>query len=312
MIEIVKDVINKYTDVFSLSKKPHTINFLKISGRQDRNALVPFACFIDNNDNPNFFVKFPRNPLKPSRISSEFYSLKKVQCILSKEIKSSVPDPFWLNNKPVFSIQRALPGYPMISEINSTNFYSLNKDALSWLSKFHNQTKEKNESNMFIHRRLNEMKNKINSELFLKVEKKLLKNIDQYDLPISQIHGDFNVHNILIYKKRLGIIDWEESAVNLSLIDVFHFITVSSFSVLFKRSDKKLNIEERYERYFLDNTDKVLLQIKDYYGFDMDYDFFISSYIFYLVHMAVNELNRDRYINNFGNWINFLDMFIAK
>ena len=131
-------------------------------------------------------------------------------------------------------------------------------------------------------------------------------------MPMTYIHGDFNPHNILIDNKKLRIFDWEDSSVNLPFIDVFHFFTVSSFSVAFDRSDRKLSMEERYRRHFLNEIAKILSQIQHGYKFSNLNDFFVPSYIFYLTHMAVTEIKRDRLINNFDFWNDLLCMFIDE
>lgn len=112
---------------------------------------------------------------------------------------------------------------------------------------------------------------------------------------------------------KLGVFDWEESSAGLPFIDIFHYFTVSGFTVDFSGRDKKLSKESRYRVHFLENVGEILSLIADNYDFlGIDKKLFSSAYIFYLAHMAVNEIKRDCLVNDFEFWLKLLKIFLSK
>lgn len=319
MIEIAERFIAEYHDRLGLSRAPSKISMVKMGGRQDRFSSVPFACFLNGRSYPTFYVKFPRDPTNLKRIKTEFYNLRKIRRKAKSEIiRNSIPAPLWYNETPVFSIQSAVAGTPMLSEINRKNFSEMSGDALAWLTRFHKETKMRQvDYQKYFRGETEKLKREVGAysksaaDFFARCFKRGIEG--NAEVSITHIHGDFNPHNIVIDDEKLAVFDLEESSIGPPFIDVYHYFTVSSFSVDFRRSDRELSWEERYRKYFLKNTEKILSIIRDNYSMlPIDENFFVPTYIFYLAYMAANEIRRDQLINYFELWANLLKMFVAQ
>jgi thiamine kinase-like enzyme len=229
----------------------------------------------------------------------------------------------WYNKVQVFTVQNAMSGIPMLSEVTRRNFRKSSERVLAWLAKFHGETGARQVVyQRYARGRIGGMKRTIG--VYSKATRKIFsRGLDlalkeggkagEVEIPLSYIHGDFNPHNILVDSKKLAVFDWEESSIDLPFIDIFHYFTVSSFSVEFSRRDRKLSKEDRYQKYFLENIEEILSKIWDNYGvLTIDENLFVPTYTFYLAHMAANEIKRDPLINDFELWANMLRMFVTK
>lgn len=321
MIGIAQNIIRSNRDKFGADCLPDDLTFLKVGGRQDRFAAVPFACFLGANDKPSFYVKFSRNPHDCRAIKNEFTSLSNIHKVIKSDfLRNSVPDMFWLNKVPGFTIQSALTGRLMVGEMNDSNVERLGSAALCWLSKFHEETQSGHVLyETFIRKTLPKMKKEMRSysnEAFSRFSK-AFDFVSEFDnenikIPVVVIHGDFNPHNILADGEKLKVFDWEDSSVSVPFLDVFHFMTVTSFSAVCGKNHKNISMEKMYELNFLENIDSILKQIRNSYGFFDATKSFTKFYVFYLIHMAVNEIRRDRLFNKFDFWANLLDMFVSR
>jgi thiamine kinase-like enzyme len=318
VIEIAERLIRENYRELGLTRAPAKISFVKMGGRQDRFSSVPFACFLDDKDHPTFYIKFPRDPASYRRLKVEFENLRAIRDkAKSKTIRDSVPAPMWYNKNPIFTVQGAVSGRPMLSEMTKRNFSKLTATVLSWLSEFHEET----EIRRVLYREYAREKikgmireigtcSKSVAQMFSRAlaTEKVSKAIE---MPLTYIHGDFNPHNIMISGEKLGVFDWEESSIGLPFIDVFHQLTVSSFSVEFSRRDRGLSKEERYREHFLKNMKNIAPLVRNNYGLALDGDTFTHAYVFYLAHMTANEIKRDRLINNFELWAGLSKMFLS-
>jgi aminoglycoside phosphotransferase (APT) family kinase protein len=318
MIEIVESFIRENYRKLGLKGEPAKISFVKMGGRQDRFSSVPFACFLDDGDRPAFYIKFPRDPASYRQLKAEFENLRAIRDkAKSKTIRDSVPVPIWYNKNPIFTVQSAVSGRPMLSEMTKKNFLRLAAAALSWLSEFHGETEicrvlYREYAREKIRGMIREIGtcSKSAAQVFSRAlaTERVSKAIE---MPLAYIHGDFNPHNIMISGEKLGVFDWEESLVGLPLIDIFHLLTVSSFSVEFSWRDRRLSEEERYREHFLENIETIVSLIRNNYGLALDEETFAHAYVFYLAHMAVNEIKRDSLVNNFELWVNLTKMFLS-
>lgn len=324
MIEIAERFIREKYRKLGLSRAPSKISFVKMGGRRDRFSSVPFACFLGNRESPSFYIKFPRNPANSKLLKAEFNNLREIRKrIKSGAIKNSIPTPMWYNKAPVFTVQNAMSGVPMLSEVTRRNFRKSSEHVLAWLAKFHGETGTRQVVyRKYARGRIGGMRRTIGA--YSKATRKIFsRGLDLtlkeggkaggIEISLSYIHGDFNPHNILVDGKKLAVFDWEESSINFPFIDIFHYFTVSSFSVGFSRRDGKLSKEDRYQKYFLGNIEEILSKIRNNYGvLTIDEKLFVSAYTFYLAHMAANEIKRDPLINDFELWANMLRMFVTK
>jgi hypothetical protein len=81
--------------------------------------------------------------------------------------------------------------------------------------------------------------------------------------------------------------------------------------VEFSWRDRRLSEEERYREHFLENIETIVSLIRNNYGLALDEETFAHAYVFYLAHMAVNEIKRDSLVNNFELWVNLTKMFLS-
>ncbi len=166
---------------------------------------ILFLAFLDGRTLPDLCLKVSAFVGENSLIESEFNNLKEIRDALPKELKTAVPEPYFIFN---------MDGYAVAVEeaVNARqpDFNLGNKDLkkiFDWLCAFHKASilEEKEINKDFLIEFLSKYGDK-KAEAVNFVEKNW--NFGSVKIPLIKQHGDFHFANVFFQNDGLKVIDW--------------------------------------------------------------------------------------------------------
>ena len=234
----------KYIDILH----DEIIDFYKMPTRVSKESSVAFSLFNDKQKTPAYLLKVSRATDNNHLMKKEAETILKLQMILDKEMQSKIPELIKYNDTPPLNelIYRAFSGKKLLRKVIKQKerltekcFHSTYEKIFAFILDFHLQSTSNTVivDKLMIDGFINNDFNPFVEKLHLDTSEKQMyfqyledfKTMVNCSLPLTMIHGDLCLDNILWENNDFIVIDWK-----LSGNDTFPFYDIYNliFSIL--------------------------------------------------------------------------------
>lgn len=296
------------------------------------------ATFFYSLNKKKFVIKVPRDPKFNDFVVKEGENLINLQTDLNnkssilKSIPQFVRSTYFGSSQAM--IISGIEGQLMARWINKKNYQNGLTKAANWLAEFHTLTKRSSSFQInsdtidlifgkvpdlswyenFDGPRIRALKERY--EFLQNSIKQQLLKIDDLRIPLSMVHGDFNLNNILITNNNIcGVIDWGESNQQaLPFEDLFHFPLSMFLSSKFKISTAKtLNSIELWEQVcsYYQEIQNYIIHYSNQTGIDPNLPYAFVPWYFFIT--AKKELLQWRYnLRSYDHYIRLVEVTLDR
>lgn len=265
--EIFDSVRHHWEELNGNAPVPRDFLLLKVQGKLARNASLVGLVLDVSQREPVAVVKVPRNPAYTGNIEAEAAGLAGVKrSTLSDEVLRHIPYGTVLGRtaNQTILLQSACKGHSMVRELTTRKRVEhLYGKIIDWMIELHaaglkNLTLGDAELARWVNPTIRRLKQElpVTYESFSDHTKYYLASLGDRirgrRIAITQQHGDFNAHNVLVSIKgatlaHFWLIDWEDySEQELPILDLNHFF-VSNSKVL----DGRGSAESTFSKFIL-------------------------------------------------------------